>query len=176
MKLSHNLSIDDERAVEQFTQSVIENSVEIFRAMRELQNQVRQHDVIISFSFIVFSSSVYIELNSQFLATIAQIIAQILNNQSFFIVHLSANSVAAFIASRFKKLFDISEYEKNKDRLNAWEQSLIQRMNVNDDRYFSHRVKIVYVESRLIIDKKTHNLMSQYWVNNLCIIFIFTDW
>ncbi len=98
---------------------MIENSVEIFRVMQELQNQVRQHDVIISFSFIVFSSSVYIELNSQSLATIAQIVAQILNNQSFFIVHFSANSVAVFIASRFEKLLDISEYERNKDQLNA---------------------------------------------------------
>ncbi len=176
MKSSHNLSIDDERAVKQFAQSVIENSVEIFRAMRELQNQVRQHDVITSFSFIVLSSSVYIKLNSQSLATIAQIVAQILNNQSFFIVHLSANSVAVIIASRFEKLLDISEYERDKDRLNAWKQSLIQRMNVNDDRYFFYWVKIVYVESRLIIDKKTHNLMNQYRVNDLCIIFIFADW
>ncbi len=176
MKLSHNLLINDERAVEQFAQSVVENSVETFRAMRELQNQVQQHDVIISFSFIVLSSSVYIGLNSQSLATIAQIIAQTLNNQSFFIIHFSANSVAAFIASRFKKLLDISEYERNKDRLNAWEQSLIQRMNMNDDRYFSHWVKIVYVESRLIIGKKTHNLMNQYRVNDLCIIFTFADW
>jgi len=115
MKLSHNLLIDDECAVEQFAQSVIENSVEIFRAMQELQNQVQQHDVITSFSFIVFSSSVYIKLNSQSLATIAQIIAQILNNQSLFIIHSSANFVAVIIASRFKKLLDISEYEKDKD-------------------------------------------------------------
>jgi len=119
MKSSHNLSIDDERAVEQFAQSVVENSVEAFRAMRELQNQVRQHDVVISFSFIVLSSSAYIELNSQSLATIAQIIAQTLNNQPFLVIHFSANSVAAFIASRFKKLLDIPEYERNKDRLNA---------------------------------------------------------
>ncbi len=176
MKSSHNLLIDDERAVKQFAQSVIENSVEIFRAMQELQNQVRQHDVIISFSFIVLSSSVYIELNSQFLATITQIVAQILNNQSSFIVHFSANSVAVIIASRFEKLLDISKYERDKDWLNAWKQSLIQRMNVNDDYYLFHRVKIVYVESRPIIDKKTHNLMSQYRVNDLCIIFIFADW
>ena len=80
MKSSHNFSIDDERAVKQFAHSVIENSVEIFRAMRELQNQVRQHDVIISFSFIVLSSSIYIELNSQSFVMIAQIVAQILNN------------------------------------------------------------------------------------------------
>ncbi len=138
MKSSYNFLINDERAVEQFTQSVIENSVEIFRAMQELQNQVWQHDVIISFSFIIFSSSIYIKLNSQFLAMITQIIAQILNNQSSFIIHLSVNSVAVIIASRFKKLFNISEYEKNKNWLNAWKQSLIQRMNVNDNHYFSH--------------------------------------
>jgi len=40
MKSLHNFSIDDERAVEQFTQSMIENSIKIFRAMQELQNQV----------------------------------------------------------------------------------------------------------------------------------------
>ena len=155
---------------------MIENSVEIFRAMQKLQNQVWQHDVIILFSFIILISSIYIKLNSQFLATITQTVAQILNNQSLLVVHLFANSVAVFIASKFKKLFDISEYERNKDQLNAWEQSLIQRMNMNDDHYFFHRVKIIYVESRLIIDKKTHNLMSQYRVNDLCIIFIFADW
>ncbi len=144
--------------------------------MQELQNQVWQHDVITSFLFIVFSSSIYIELNSQFLAMITQIIVQILNNQSFFIIHLSVNFVAVIIASRFKKLLNISEYERNKDRLNAWKQSLIQRINLNDDHYFSHRVKIIYVESWLIIDKKIHNLMNQYRVNDLCIIFIFADW
>ena len=112
MKSSHNLLINDECVVEQFTQSVIENSVEIFHAMQELQNQVQQHDVIILFSFIVFSSSIYIELNSQSFVIIAQIIAQILNNQSLFIIHSSANSVAVFITFRFKKLLDISEYEK----------------------------------------------------------------
>ncbi len=176
MKSSHNLLINDEHAVEQFAQSVIENSVEIFHVMRKLQNQVRQHDVIILFSFIVFNSSVYIKLNSQFLMMITQIVAQILNNQSSFIIYFFANFVVVFIASKFKKLLNIFEYEKNKDWLNAWKQSLIQRMNMNDDHYFFHRVKIIYVESWLIIDKKTHNLMSQYQVNDLCIIFIFADW
>jgi len=98
---------------------MIENSVEIFRAMQELQNQVQQHDVIISFSFIIFSSSIYIKLNSQSLATITQIIAQILNNQSFLVIHSSANSIAIFIAFKFKKLLNIFKYEKNKDQLNA---------------------------------------------------------
>jgi len=117
--LLHNLLIDDERAIEQFTQSMIENSVEIFCVMQELQNQVQQHDIIISSSFIILNSSIYIELNSQSLAIITQIITQILNNQSSFVIHFSANSVAVFIAFRFKKLLDIFEYERNKDQLNA---------------------------------------------------------
>jgi len=98
---------------------MIENSVEIFRAMQELQNQVQQHDVIISFSFIIFSSSIYIKLNSQSLAIITQIIAQILNNQSFLVIHSSENSIAIFIAFKFKKLLNIFKYKKNKDQLNA---------------------------------------------------------
>ncbi len=176
MKQSHCFLIDDEHVVKQFTQSMIENSVEVFHIMRKLQNQVRQHDIITSFSFIASSSSVYQELNSQSLVMIAQIITQTLYNQSFFVVQVSANSIAVLIFIRFKKLFDISEYEKNKDYLNVWEQSLIQRMNINNNRYFSHQVKIVYVKSQLIINKKIHNLMNQYRVNDLCIILIFADW
>jgi len=98
---------------------MIENSVKIFHAMQELQNQVRQHNVITSFSFIILSSSIYIELNSQSFMMITQIIAQILNNQSSFIIHFSVNFVAVIITSRFEKLLDIFEYEKNKDQLNA---------------------------------------------------------
>ena len=98
---------------------MIENSVEIFRAMQELQNQVQQHDIIILFSFIIFNFSIYIKLNSQFLAMITQIIAQILNNQSLFIIHLFANFVAVIITSRFEKLLNIFKYETNKDQLNA---------------------------------------------------------
>jgi len=98
---------------------MIKNSVEIFHVMHKLQNQVQQHDVIILFSFIIFSSSVYIKLNSQSLAMIVQIITQILNNQSSFVTYFFANSVVVFITFRFKKLLDIFEYERNKDQLNA---------------------------------------------------------
>jgi len=119
MKSSYNLSINDEHAVKQFAQSMIENSVEIFRAMQELQNQVQQHDVIISFSFIVLNSSIYIKLNSQSLVIIFQIIAQILNNQSLLVVHSSANSVAVSTFIKFEKLLNIFEYEKDKNQLNV---------------------------------------------------------
>jgi len=36
MKQSHRFLIDNKHAVEQFAQSMIENSVEVFHAMREL--------------------------------------------------------------------------------------------------------------------------------------------
>ncbi len=41
MKSFYNLLINNEHTVEQFTQSVIENSVKIFRVMQKLQNQVQ---------------------------------------------------------------------------------------------------------------------------------------
>jgi len=46
---------------------------------------------------------------------ITQIVAQILNNQSLLVIHLSVNSVIVFIAFKFKKLLNIFKYEKNKD-------------------------------------------------------------
>jgi len=78
IKFLNNFLINDELAVEQFAQSMIQNSVKVFRAMQKLQNQVQQYDNIIS--FFAFSSSIYSKLNSQFLAMIVQIIIQTLNN------------------------------------------------------------------------------------------------
>ena len=49
-------------------------------------------------------------------------------------------------------------------------------MNVNHDRYFIDRIKIVYAKSRLIIRKKAHYLMSQYRVNWLCVLTSFDEW
>ncbi len=50
---------------------------------------------------------------------ITQIIIQILNNQSLLVVHSFANSIVVFIAFKFKKLFDIFKYERDKDQLNV---------------------------------------------------------
>jgi hypothetical protein len=77
--------------------------------------------------------------------------------------------------SRSKKLLDISKYDENEARLNFWEQSLIQRMHINYNRYFFDEFKIAYAKNRLIIEKKTHNLMNFYRIDDLCILIFFVD-
>jgi hypothetical protein len=77
---------------------------------------------------------------------------------------------------RSEKLPDIPEYEGDESQLDAWEQSLIQRMHINNDRYPSEQSKIAYGENRLTIGKKAHNLMNPYRVDGICILTSFADW
>ena len=77
---------------------------------------------------------------------------------------------------RSEKLPDIPEYDGDEARLDAWEQSLIQRMHINNDRYPSDESKIAYAENRLIIGKTAHNLMNSYRVDGLCTLTSFSDW
>lgn len=79
-------------------------------------------------------------------------------------------------AFKSEKLPDIAEYDGDMDRLDAWEQSLVHRMNANHDRYPMDRQKIAYGENRLTIGKKAHNLMGQYRVDGLCSLTSFQDW
>jgi hypothetical protein len=80
------------------------------------------------------------------------------------------------LESRSKKLSNISKYDEDEFQLNAWEQSLIQRMHINNDRYSFEQFKIAYEENRLTIEKKAHNLMNSYRVDDLCILIFFVDW
>ena len=75
-----------------------------------------------------------------------------------------------------EKLPDIPEYEGDLDKLDAWEQALVQRMSINHDRYPTDREKIGYAESRLTIGKKAHNLMNSYRANGLCTLTDFSDY
>ena len=49
-------------------------------------------------------------------------------------------------------------------------------MNENHDRYFIDAFKIIYIESRLIIEKKVFILMILYRKNNVCILSIFSKY
>lgn len=62
------------------------------------------------------------------------------------------------------------------EKLDAWEQQLIQQMHINNDIYPSDVQKIAYAESRLMIRKKAHNLMNLYKSEGLCILQTFADW
>ena len=61
---------------------------------------------------------------------------------------------------RSKKLPDVIEYDSDIEKLDAWEQGLIHKMNANHDRYPLDTQKIAYDESRLTIRKKAHNLIG----------------
>ena len=77
---------------------------------------------------------------------------------------------------RSEKLPDIPEYDGDEDKLDAWEQNLIQKMHINHDRYFSDEAKIAYAESRLTIGKRAHLLMTPYRIDGLCRLTSFSDW
>lgn len=75
-----------------------------------------------------------------------------------------------------EKLPDIDKYEGDRDNLDAWEQSLVQRMHVNHDRYPTDLAKIAYAESRLTIGKKASNLMMPYRIDGICTLSSFDEY
>ena len=106
---------------EDFVARVIQNSTAALQRFNELQFQIEQFSIInatsFSFSFESFASfSITIFLNFETLIMIAQIVTQILVHQfSSSVVTTSQNVVALFIRL-FEKLFDVVEYDKNKDK------------------------------------------------------------
>ena len=75
-----------------------------------------------------------------------------------------------------EKLPDTPEYDGDRDKLNAWEHTLIQRMHVNHDQYSTDAAKIAYAESRLTIGKRASILMMSYRKDGICTIFMFTEY
>ncbi len=177
-------TLENELNVDEFARHVVNDSATVLRRFQKLQNQARKVTNAI-FSFFVSSvsiSSTYASLDSQNLVfLIAQAVTQTLWNQSLSsisVIHLSSASVtvAAIFVRLSEKLSDIVEYNEDKDKLNAWKQSLKQRMHMNHDRYIIDEVKIVYVKFRLIIEKKTHILMMSYQTNDICNLAIFDEY
>ncbi len=167
---------ENELNVDEFVWHVINDSATVLRRFQKLQNQARKvtNATLSFFVSSVLISSIYASLDSQNLVfLIVQAVTQTLRNQplsSISVIHLSSASVtvAVILVRLSEKLSDIVEYDEDKDKLNAWKQSLKQRMHMNHDRYIIDEVKIIYVESRLIIEKKTHILMMSYWTNGIC--------
>ncbi len=177
-------TLENELNVDEFARHVVNDSATVLRRFQKLQNQARKvtNATFLFFVSSVSISSIYASLDSQNLVSlIAQAVTQTLWNQSLSlisVIHLSSASVtvAVILVWLFKKLSDIVEYNEDKDKLNAWKQSLKQRMHMNHDRYIIDEVKIIYVESHLIIEKKTYILMMSYQTNDICNLAIFDEY
>ena len=104
---------------------------------------------------------------------VAQAVSQVTQNQSPAPASAPA-SVSAPPPRLSEKLPDIDKYEGERDKLDAWEQALLQKMHTNHDRYPTDVHKIAYAESRLTIGKRAHTLMSPYRVNGICSILVFS--
>jgi hypothetical protein len=48
-------------------------------------------------------------------------------------------------------------------------------MHINNDRYSFEQFKIAYEKNQLTIEKKAHNLMNFYRVDDICILISFVD-
>ncbi len=176
--------LENELNVDEFARHVVNDSAAVLRRFQELQNQARKvtNATLSFFASFVSTPSTYASLDSQNLVSlIAQAVTQTLRNQplsSISVIHLPSASVtvAAILVRLSEKLSDIVEYDEDRDKLNAWKQSLKQRMHMNHDRYIIDEAKIVYVESRLIIGKKTHILMMSYRTNGICNLATFDEY
>ena len=80
------------------------------------------------------------------------------------------------VIHQFKKFSDTAEYNRDRNCLNIWKQSLKQQLHMNHNQYFINYKKITYTESQLIIKKKTHNLMNQHQINDLCTLISFEEY
>ena len=108
---------------------------------------------------------------------IAQIVTQIIVAQFSFSIYQFFTSLIAFVVfvRLFEKFSNIFEYDK-KNKLNEWKQTLTRCMNENHDWYFIDAFKIIYVEFRLIIEKRTFILMMSYKKNDVCILLNFSKY
>ena len=166
-----------------FAQSVVNDSEDALHVFQNMQNQINNLKArvaimitlsifeISDFSSFSNSASFSFAFDSIYIATIiTQAIAQVNQNQSFV---MQFTFVLISLLRLSEKLFDIIEYDEDRDKLDAWEQTLKQKMHINHDRYFIDVLKIFYVEFRLIIKKKAHIFMSFYRIDDICIIFVF---
>lgn len=75
-----------------------------------------------------------------------------------------------------EKLLDIPEYDEEESKLDNWEQKLIQKMDVNHDRFPTDRHKIAYAGNCLALGRKAHNLMSHNCKDSLSVLTSFANW
>lgn len=169
-------------AVKAFQQSVNQDPAGALRRFQDLESQAHDAATATPTSPAPPAAvSTPLALGPQALATlVAQAVSQALHAQptSAPMSHAPPASANPAVTSvrLSEKLPDIAEYDGDREKLDAWEQSLIQRMHANHDRYPTDTSKIAYAESRLTIGKRAHTLMSPYRIDGLCTLTLFPEW
>ena len=167
------MSSADQDRIQAFMQQVATNPQEVLDHLDSLQQRVDNNTTDTPTSSKSTPSPAPM-LDPSTLATLAALFQSMQVNQP------PANPVPspaiASVVYKSEKLPDIPLYEGGLNELDAWEQSLIQRLHINRDRYPTEQDKIAYAELRLTNGKKAHNLMGQYRHEGLCYVTSFADW
>ncbi|KAL9062677.1 MAG: hypothetical protein Q9161_009767 [Pseudevernia consocians] len=167
----------EELRLRQFIESVANNPAEILARFDQIQQQADSATTNTSESPQATSSSTpNVAMDPQTIAAITNAVyTAIRANTPTTVLDPPLPAVAPTVRLS-EKLPDIAEYNGDMDTLDAWEQSLIQKMYANHDRYPTDQNKINYGENRLTVGKKAHNLMNAYRVDGYCILTNFQEW
>ena len=163
--------------LQQFIESVANNPAEILARFDQIQQQADSAAVNTPESPQATSSSTpNVTMDPQTIAAITNAVyTAIQANTPVSVLNPSPPTITPTVRLS-EKLPDIAEYDGNMDILDAWEQSLVQKMYANHDRYPTDQSKINYGENRLTVGKKAHNLMNAYRMDGYCILTNFQEW
>ena len=167
----------EELRLQQFIESVANNPAEILARFDQIQQQADSATVNTPESSQATSSPIpNAAIDPQTIAAITKAVyTAIQANTPAFVLTPSLPTVTPTVRLS-EKLPDIVEYDGDMDKLDAWEQSLVQKMYANHDRYPTDQNKINYGENRLTVGKKAHNLMNAYRVDGYCTLTNFQEW
>ena len=169
-----HLTLEEVAKIANISQRLAENSQEFLGHLDHVSAYTKSQS---AFSHQAPSQTSVSTISREIIATITATVMAAMRNQNPILANttptppLSRNS-----DSRSKKLPNIPEYNDNIDKLDAWEQLLIQRMHINHDQYTTNMHKIAYAKLRLTINKKAHNLMNKYCIDGLSTISTFKEW
>ena len=167
----------EELRLQQFIESVANNPAEILARFDQVQQQANSATSDTPESSQTTSSPApNVAMDPQTIAAITNAVYTAIRANLPASVPNPSPPAAAPIVRLSEKLPDIAEYDGNMDILDAWEQSLVQKMYANHDRYPTDQNKINYGENRLTVGKKAHNLMNAYRVDSYCILTNFQEW
>lgn len=123
--------------------------------------QGNSHNISLQISHKIVHSTISQDVSASIAITVIVAVRNKILIQTKTFVFLSAPTLLSKSDNRFEKFSDIIEFNSNIDKLDTWQQLLIQHMHVNHNQYLSDLHKIAYTKSRLTIRKRAQNLMNR---------------